>query len=533
MYSLPAVAVEVLRLTRNPQVDARALKECIENDPALTTKILRVVNSSLFGLSGEVSDLNQALALLGTKPLKLLVLGFSLPDALFADVNGETLAHYWRHTVTKAVAARLISETLWDTNGDEAFIAGLLEDLGVLILIGALGAPYTDVLQKTNQRGGDLATAEQGALGFEHTRLTSRLLKTWGLPQLLVDVVGAGAGRLPIESLDESRQTLAKILCLAELLTRWVTTEQSDALVDFVRLGKQYRQVTMEQIQELVADLQQRTPQLAEVLSLQLSEGQDYRDVLAAAHTQLAEVAEEAAPDIIRADRARNASAVQDDLLEEAKALSGALAKFVSSPPPDTAQNQSPGQSKAEENQHTSATSSQSRAADYADGQIDLGRMEGDPQLEGRLTAAVTQCRQARASLSLVLVDLDNFANITFGCGEQTAAELVDTLRETCGAVEHPLTECMMYREAQFALVLPDCDRDQAVQLTDHLVKTVQRLGEQRASGGIKMTVSAGVATVSMPPKNFPAQDLIDRAERCLYAAQTSGGNCLKSIEIY
>src|SRR5512140_210399 len=111
LYSLPAVAMKVLQLTADPQVDTRALKECIENDPALTSKILRVVNSSLFGLSRQVSDLNQALSLLGTKPLKLLVLGFSLPSGMFLGVEGKTLTWYWRHTLTKAVAGREISQT--------------------------------------------------------------------------------------------------------------------------------------------------------------------------------------------------------------------------------------------------------------------------------------------------------------------------------------------------------------------------------------------------------------------------------------
>src|SRR5687768_15634427 len=78
LYSLPVVAMRVLELTTSPTVNVKALKDCIENDPALTSKVLRVVNSSLFGLSREVTNLNQALALLGTTPLKLLVLGFSL-----------------------------------------------------------------------------------------------------------------------------------------------------------------------------------------------------------------------------------------------------------------------------------------------------------------------------------------------------------------------------------------------------------------------------------------------------------------------
>src|SRR6188472_3625537 len=102
LYSLPSVAIEVLELTSQPKVDVPALKRCIENDPALTAKILRVVNSSLFGLSREVSDLNQALALLGTKPLKLLVLGFSLSESFCANMTGRTIQRYWRYALTKA-----------------------------------------------------------------------------------------------------------------------------------------------------------------------------------------------------------------------------------------------------------------------------------------------------------------------------------------------------------------------------------------------------------------------------------------------
>src|SRR5438046_1153390 len=96
LYSLPRVAMQVLEMTSDPAVDARRLKQCIENDPALTAKIMRVVNSSLFGLSRQVSDLNQALALLGTKPLKLLVLGFSLPEELFANLAADFLGRYWQ-----------------------------------------------------------------------------------------------------------------------------------------------------------------------------------------------------------------------------------------------------------------------------------------------------------------------------------------------------------------------------------------------------------------------------------------------------
>src|SRR5438874_11945743 len=89
LYSLPAAAAEVLRLADEPQIDRQALKECLEGDPALAVRVLRVVNSSLFGATRQVTDLNQALTLLGIRPLKMLVLGFSLPKELFAGLEAE------------------------------------------------------------------------------------------------------------------------------------------------------------------------------------------------------------------------------------------------------------------------------------------------------------------------------------------------------------------------------------------------------------------------------------------------------------
>src|SRR5687768_5503207 len=173
LYSLPAVAMRVLELTNSPKVDVRALKECIENDPALTTKILRVVNSSLFGLSREVTDLNQAQALLGINPLKMLVLGFSLPKNLFLAVEADVLARYWRHTLTKAVVGRELSQKLYGRAGDEAFIAGLLQQIGQLVLIQDLGEPYIKFLQRVAHSGGNVLALEMEMLGFDHAILSA------------------------------------------------------------------------------------------------------------------------------------------------------------------------------------------------------------------------------------------------------------------------------------------------------------------------------------------------------------------------
>ncbi|MCA9261018.1 MAG: HDOD domain-containing protein, partial [Planctomycetales bacterium] len=189
LYTLPAVAVEVLDLTNNPEVDLAALKTCIERDPALVVKLLRVVNSSLFGLSREVSDLNQALAMLGVKPLKLLVLGFSLPENLFAEVASEQLAWYWNTTLARAVAARELSEQLLGQSGDDAFLAGLLQDIGALVLLGELKEPYARFLAEVTANSADLHRLEVASLGFDHTELSAALLERWNMPTTLVAAI--------------------------------------------------------------------------------------------------------------------------------------------------------------------------------------------------------------------------------------------------------------------------------------------------------------------------------------------------------
>src|SRR5688500_1117654 len=218
LYTRPTVAMEVVRLAEEPRVDAQAIKKCVEQDPALACKLLRVVNSSLFGLNRPVADLNQAIGLLGIKPLKLLVLGFNLPDALFAEVAARELRWYWTNTLTRAVAARLLAEQLWKQSGDEAFIAGLLQDIGILVLLRELGEPYARFLTGVIDEKCHLASLEQDTIGFDHIQLSAALLGRWQLPKRLVDAIAMPKRPAKLARLDSPAGDLPQILHLAELL---------------------------------------------------------------------------------------------------------------------------------------------------------------------------------------------------------------------------------------------------------------------------------------------------------------------------
>ena len=548
LYSLPAVAMEVLQLTDHPKVDVPALKKCIENDPALTTKLLRVVNSSLFGLSREVSDLNQALALLGIKPLKLLVLGFSLPDAMFAGLGDGVLGRYWRHTLTKAVAAREISESFWNQPGDEAFISGLLQDLGVLVLLQDLGQPYATFLETVYEKGGELHELEVRSLGFDHTQLSARLLETWNLPESLTASIPAAGHASAIETDDESLKTVRQILHLAEMVAAMLCDGQRAMLTELLTTGQQFCRLSRSNVEQLIETLQAKVEQLADVLSLQLPDGLDYRDVLVQAHAQLSCVASDTAEEMVAAT-ARSTAASDggpsdggQSLLDQVESLSAAAAQaarrgaaapvaIFESPSPADHDVPSLAQAKILAEQFSSDAPTEGVATQ--DASVAVAAPVFGAEMQAALLTAGAACRQQRCALSLLLVEIDRFDLLASARGPRFARQLSRTIRAVCQGLNHAGAATISLDQLRFAVVLPNCERPEAVQYGELLVRTAPALfGPEESGGDPAVTLSVGAATLTLPPKNFTPDELLERTERCLYAARACGGNSLKSIEI-
>lgn len=514
LYSLPAVAVEVLRLTGEPRVDTRAVKECIERDPALTTRLLRVVNSSLFGVSRQVTDLGQALSLLGTRPLKMLVLGFSLPKDLFAGLEADVLARYWRRTLIKAVAARDLAERLWQASGDEPFIAGLIQDIGSLALIQHVGPAYLQLLDYVQTHGGNLLDRELETLGFDHIVLSSRLLSHWGLPEPLCAAISVPPEESRIAELPAGQRPLPQMLHLAELLVRLIEQPYGPALRDLLSVGARYCGLTYEKLQALVAGVQLKVADLAGVLALELPADCSYVDLLIAAQQRLSD---EGA--LVAAELA--AAPAEDALLSLANQMRHEL-QFAGQPghrqPPVAAPPATP----LEYLRETPAASPRARSrCATAD---DVG-------LAGRVAGAIQRCRQSRQPLSLALFQIDRFADLLLSLGPAGATELTHWLRSALSDWTGQRSAATLVSDSALALVLEDCPRSEAVRLARHVLTAVKPWTGARF-GGVELTLSAGLATLEFPPKNFPPDELIGGAQRCLGGAELSGGDTVKSIEL-
>mgnify|MGYP002622868609 CR=1 FL=1 len=525
LYSLPAAAVEVLELTEQPNVDAQQLRCAIEKDPALTVRVLRVVNSALFGLSRPVDDLNQAIALLGIKPLKLLVLGFSLPDKLFADVAADLLRRYWALSLTRAVAARELSEVLGHSGADEAFLAGLLRDLGMLAIVQQVGRPYVAFLQRAISENIDLAELERELLGFTHVECSARLLTRWHLPPSLVETIALSDSVDRLEEASPERRGLLQVVLLATQLAELLVDGRHELLPVILDTAEKWSLPLDEaKCAEVVAEIETKVAQLADVLSLELPGELDYCSVIHEAHRCLAQVAAEAACELARPQETVAELAQRDEMQSLRSAIDG-LAAGDSAPASEQVDERENAQSQAEQVRYVGRSSGPA---------VQPNRLAADdPTLQSRLSAALLACRQSRTPVTLVLVELDHFDIVAFEHGIDAAQLAMNGLALLTAEIDHPGAHCTRVRETRLAVILPDCDRAEGVRFGRELLRRVQHAAATQSDDlHPAITVSVGIATVAMVAKNFPATRLIDGADRCVYAAQAAGGDALKSVEI-
>jgi HD-like signal output (HDOD) protein len=529
LYTLPAVAVEVLRLTENPKADVRALKECLQQDPALTAKVLRVVNSSLFGLSHSVGDLNEAVALLGLKQLKLLVLGFSLPELLFLDIAKEQLDWYWSTTLARAVAAREVSEQLFKRSGDEAFLGGLMQDLGILVMLRELGAPYAALVHESMRLCGDLSELEQATLGFDHAQLTAGLLGHWNMPDVLVRAVAEPRSMKRLAKSRDEHAALTRVLHLAELLAQLVGQHRLTVLPDLLEAGRLYCDLTKSRLTDLVAMLEPKVRQLASVLSLDLAAMPEYSTLLAQAHEAMARVAEGIAGPV---SHVRDSQPLPPLDVRKTHPPTGtvsmsevhaAVARFLEKPLPAAApapRASEPVRSVRDTWSRDDLVATPARPLPYNQSHL--------AEFDIRLTLALGECRAMRQPLSVIIVGTHALEALP----PEQSRTLDRVLEAACRGVADTPDLIATPFEGRRVAVLPRRDRQEAITAARGIVDRMQQLvGPLNRSGQlVPCLAAAGVASVSEPPKNFRGERLLETAERCLAAALTSGG--VKSLEV-
>ena len=252
--TLPEVTVKIIRLVEDPDATAQDLNKVITYDPALGARILKVVNSVFYGLPGQIGSINRAIILLGLNAIKNIAIAASLTKLfrggkISDQFNARDL---WTHSIGVATTTHLLSDTIDLGLPDEAFLAGLIHDLGIMVEFQVRRQKFAQVIEKLNASPRtSFRELETEIVGANHEQFGSGLCRRWQFPACFADVTGFHHHPLDLVA---ANRTLPSLVHMADVLsarmnigfTRTVETDEfSPELMDQLKITEsQIQQVT-------------------------------------------------------------------------------------------------------------------------------------------------------------------------------------------------------------------------------------------------------------------------------------------------
>lgn len=184
--SLPEITTRIVSVVEDPKSTARDMHDIVKNDPALATKILKVVNSAFYGLPSQIASLDRAIVMLGLSAVKNIALAASLSRLFKGGEVSETFTakDLWQHSIAVGVCARQISKAI-SSQSEEAFVAGLVHDMGLLVEFQLFPDKLRSVVDRCEQTQEDFCAVERDAIGADHQAFGAALAARWKFPPAL------------------------------------------------------------------------------------------------------------------------------------------------------------------------------------------------------------------------------------------------------------------------------------------------------------------------------------------------------------
>ncbi len=190
LVSLPEVCIRVNEMMDDPVVNATDIGRVISQDTSLTARLLKIVNSAFYGFQARIETVSRAVTVIGLRELRGLVLAASAVES-FSKLPNDVLnlVNFWRHSVYCGVVAQLLAQKCNVLHSERLFIAGLLHDIGKLVITNKMVKESREVILRAEKKKVLDFEAEQAILGFDHAEVGGELLKEWNMPESLYNAV--------------------------------------------------------------------------------------------------------------------------------------------------------------------------------------------------------------------------------------------------------------------------------------------------------------------------------------------------------
>ncbi len=474
--TLPTVGVQVLTLTRNPDVSMEQIARVIETDPALSAKVLKTVNSSMFGLKSPCTTIRRALNFLGLSAVKSIVLGFSLVESTaHARLGpGYDLAAHWKRSIFSAAAARTLAQRVRSCDPEEAFAAALFQDIGALAMHTALGPVYAAAVGREPDHGRHLEL-EQSALGFTHAQAGAALANRWRLPDRYTQTI---QHHHDADQADPDSRDLVRLVSLGTIIAGAMMAsgpgEHLPALLGRARL---WFGLSSAEMAPLLVQIGKDSAELGRLLGKPVGSVPDSAELLRQANEAL--VTQQLAS-MREAERLRQAN---QDL------------------------------------ERMSVTDALTGLGNRKKFDAECARLFGESSTLGR-------------SIALLMLDGDKFKSVNDTYGHHVGdAVLKELASRIAGATSHHGTACR-YGGEEFAVLLAGVNLSEASSVADEIRRMVcgSPFDVSAAAGKplqLPITVSVGVCAAD-PSSGHPARSiaqLIELADKQLYEAKHGGRN--------
>lgn len=467
----------MLELTRDPEVKLKTIASTVQNDQALASKILRTVNSSFYGLSKPCPTISRALAYLGLSTVKSLVLGFSLIEVSGDDEGEFDFIGYWRRGLYAAAAARRLAALSPAIDPEEAFIASLMQDIGMLAINATLVGEYGSLVASAGDDHRRLPGKEREAFGFTHAEAGAELGRKWRLPQALIDVI---EHHHCVEQPSVENPVLLLIARIANLVVDCIDDQSEERLQRLEREAAKLPGSTLLDVNKLVAGVVEDGIELSRLLRVSIGARPDLSTIL------------------VQAEEAR-------------------------------IEHQLHMQSEFEQLRHTN---DELVKETITDGLTGIGNRR---HFDETLAERFEQARSFNSQLGVVLVDADRFKSLndTHGhqAGDVVLIELAQRMEEQVGDRG---TVCR-YGGEEFAIILPGADRRAAAAMAEAVRRRID--GTPFDLSSVVDTPETLVASASFGVAVFEPEvsalldtphRLVQAADKALYAAKQAGRNCVR-----
>ncbi|HLC27565.1 MAG TPA: GGDEF domain-containing protein [bacterium] len=484
--ALPANVEKLITLALDEEASTAKIAELISRDPALSAKLLKTVNSPYYGFPQRIGTVIQAAVILGLFAVRNIALSISVLDRFQTRKKLKSyLPKFMEHSMTCGVAARLLSQEMNYPFPEEAFMAGLLHDIGILALFECAPDHYPRVLHAVAEEQIPLPEAELSLLGMHHARAGELLCRGWGLPNSLEVAIRNHHNPDLQWKQGDPESTFNALTRLADLAAYALSDgKEGRAVGDFCSETHRLLGQNKEEAIKLLETMEPQVQEMGKCLNIRIPNRKVDLKVILAATDALSKAT------LQYEQREKQMSATL-------KEMKGTEVQIL------------------QENERLQTLS-------------DLDGLTGiynHRYFQERLVEEMAQARTLSSPISLAIIDLDHFKKVNDTYGHLTGDQVLQETANLLETAARDVDVAARYGGEEFVFIMPNSDMKTAYEIISRLKGRVEKHHFQSTGPVLSVTFSAGIATLLPGETSKTPQEIIQEADQALLLAKKEGRN--------